>query len=167
MSVGGCFRQRTEGAVALETGLLMSVLVLLIMGALQIAEVWWTYNTMLLAVGDVARYVMLYTNGPALACGLQTQAPQCPAPSDTPRANCAAARGASSFVHVPGGKCQRIRQREHRIVVAKRNHLRQLFAWHTRTTLASVPVRNPGQSNHGPINWSGGYGQYPVGNYNG
>jgi TadE-like protein len=92
VNAGRCLRQRTEGAVAVETGLLMSLVVLLIMGALQIAEVWWTYNTMLLAVGDAARYAMLYSSGPPLVCGLQSQAPQCPPASDTPRANCAAAR---------------------------------------------------------------------------
>ena len=93
MSADGSLRQRMEeGAVAVETGLLMSVLVLLIMDALQIADTWLTYNTMLLAVGDAARYVVLHANAPPLVCGLQSQAPQCPAASDTPRANCAAAR---------------------------------------------------------------------------
>jgi len=157
VSVCGCFRQRTEGAVAVETGLLISVLVLLIMGALRIAEVWWTYNTMLLAVGDAAR------RSPAVSKLRHFSGGRVGHPT---RHLCGGA-GASSVVHIPGGKCQRIRQPEHRIVAAKRNHLRQLFAWHTRTTLASVPVRNPDQSNHGPINFSGGYGQYPIGDCNG
>ena len=93
MNSGGFFQHRTEeGAVAVETGIFMSVLVLLIVGALEIADAWWTYNTILLAVGDAARYAMIHSNNPPLDCGAQIAAPLCPAPSNTPLANCAAAR---------------------------------------------------------------------------
>jgi TadE-like protein len=93
VSSGNRFRQRTEdGAVAVETGILASVLVLLIFGALELADAWWTYNTMLLAIGEAGRYAMIYDNGLPPVCSAQKSVPRCPAPSDTPLANCAAAR---------------------------------------------------------------------------
>ncbi len=81
-----------EGAVAVEAGILMSVLLLLIVGTLEIAHAYWAYNTMLLAVEEAGRYAMIHNNGPPVVCGAQRQVALCPTPSNTPLANCAAAR---------------------------------------------------------------------------
>jgi hypothetical protein len=52
----------------------------------------WTQNTMLLAVQEAGRYAMISNYVPSLSCGGQSQAPSCPTASNTPLANCSAAR---------------------------------------------------------------------------
>jgi Flp pilus assembly protein TadG len=81
-----------EGTAAVEAGVIMSVLLLLIVGSVEFGRVLWTYNTMLLAVEEAGRYAMVYNQGPPVTCGAQSQAPQCPTLSNTPLANCSAVR---------------------------------------------------------------------------
>jgi hypothetical protein len=45
---------------------------------------------MLIAVEQAGRYAMVYNHRPPAICRAQTQAPQCPALSNTPLANCSA-----------------------------------------------------------------------------
>jgi hypothetical protein len=45
---------------------------------------------MLIAVEQAGRYAMVYNHRPTTICMAQTQAPQCPALSNTPLANCSA-----------------------------------------------------------------------------
>ena len=93
MSGGGPSRHRAEeGSVAVEAGITISVLLLLIVGSVEFGRALWTYNTMLLAVEEAGRYAMVYNHDPVETCSAQSQAPQCPILSNTPLANCSAAR---------------------------------------------------------------------------
>lgn len=85
-------RGAEEGAAAVEAGLVISVLLLLIVGSVELGRALWTYNTMLLAVEDAGRYAMVHNRGPLATCRAQSQAADCPALSNTPLANCAASR---------------------------------------------------------------------------
>ena len=78
------------GSAAVEAALIMSALLLAIVGAVETARALWTYNTMLIAVEQAGRYAMMYNHRPPAICVTQTQAPQCPALSNTPLANCSA-----------------------------------------------------------------------------
>lgn len=79
-----------DGAAAVETALVMAVLLLLVAGSMEFARALWTNNTMLFAVEEAGRYAMVHSQAPPPACGVQKQAPNCPVPSETPLANCAA-----------------------------------------------------------------------------
>jgi Flp pilus assembly protein TadG len=89
-SASGCSAER--GAVAVEAGIIMPALLLLVVGCVEFGRVLWTYNTMLFAVEEAGHYAMVYNNDRPVTCGLQSQAPRCPILSDTPLANCSAAR---------------------------------------------------------------------------
>jgi hypothetical protein len=78
------------GTAAVEAALIMSVLLVAVVGAVETARALWTYNTMLIAVEQAGRYAMVYNHHPPVICLPQSQAPQCPALSDTPLANCSA-----------------------------------------------------------------------------
>jgi Flp pilus assembly protein TadG len=89
----GPSRRGTEqGTAAVEASITISVLLLLIVGSIEFGRALWTYNTMLVAVEEAGRYAMVYHQGPPVTCGAQSQAPSCPAFSNTPLANCSAAR---------------------------------------------------------------------------
>ena len=93
MMVTGRPRSGTEqGTVAVEASISISVLLLLIVGSMEFGRALWTYDTMLLAVEEAGRYAMVYHQGPPVTCAAQSQAPRCPTPSNTPLANCSAAR---------------------------------------------------------------------------
>jgi Flp pilus assembly protein TadG len=70
------FRRSEEGATAVEAALVILVFVLLIFGLVQFAEIFWTWNTMILALGEGGRYAMIYNptnfpNGPpASSCSV-------------------------------------------------------------------------------------------------
>lgn len=70
------FRRSEEGATAVEAALVILVFVLLIFGLVQFAEIFWTWNTMILALGEGGRYAMVYNptnfpNGPpASSCSV-------------------------------------------------------------------------------------------------
>lgn len=81
-----------EGVAAVEAAIVVSLLLLIIVGSIEFARVFWTYNTMLLAVEEAARYAMLHNHGPSVTCAAQSQASYCPALSNTPLANCSAWR---------------------------------------------------------------------------
>jgi Flp pilus assembly protein TadG len=81
-----------EGAAAVEAGVIMSVLLLLIVGSIELGRAFWTYNTMLLAVEEAGRYAMTSNHRAMLTCRPQSQALYCPTLSNTPLADCAATR---------------------------------------------------------------------------
>jgi Flp pilus assembly protein TadG len=81
-----------QGTAAVEAAVIISVLLLLVVGSAEFARAFWTYNTMLLAVEEAGRYAMAYNHGSPASCSAQSQASRCPSPSNTPLANCSAAR---------------------------------------------------------------------------
>jgi Flp pilus assembly protein TadG len=82
-----------DGTATVEAGVTISVLLLLIVGTVEFGQALWTSNTMLPAVEEAGRYAMVYNQGPPDTCGAQSQAPRwCPTLSNTPLANCSAAR---------------------------------------------------------------------------
>jgi Flp pilus assembly protein TadG len=81
-----------EGAAAVEAGLIISVLLLLVIGSAELGRAFWTHNAMLLAVEEAGRYAMVHNHRLSGTCRAQSAAPPCPAPSDTPLANCSALR---------------------------------------------------------------------------
>jgi Flp pilus assembly protein TadG len=81
-----------EGAAVVEASLIIAVLFLLVFGSVEFGRAFWTYNTMLLAVEEAGRYAMTHSHRPAETCAAQNQALNCSLPSDTPLANCSAAR---------------------------------------------------------------------------
>jgi Flp pilus assembly protein TadG len=85
-------RHAEEGSVAVEAGITISVLLLLIVGSVEFGRAFWTYNTMLLAVEEAGRYAMVHNQGPPAGCSVQSQASHCPTFSNTPLANCSAAQ---------------------------------------------------------------------------
>ena len=54
-------RGSDEGATAVEAALIISVLMFLIFGILEFGIALWNWNTMVLAVEDAGRYVMVHT----------------------------------------------------------------------------------------------------------
>ena len=79
-----------QGSAAVETSVILSALLLMIVGSIEFGRAVWTENTMLLAVQEAGRFAMI-SNDPPISCGAQSQAVSCPASSNTPLANCAAA----------------------------------------------------------------------------
>jgi Flp pilus assembly protein TadG len=70
MTIGNAMPRRNprrgseEGATAVEAALIISVLVFLIFGIIEFGMTLWNWNTMVLAVGDAGRYVMVkYAGG--------------------------------------------------------------------------------------------------------
>lgn len=80
------------GTTTVEAGVTISFLLLLILGTVEFGQTFCTYDTMLLAVEQAGRYAMVNHQGLPDACGAQSQAPRCPTLSNTPLANCSAAR---------------------------------------------------------------------------
>jgi Flp pilus assembly protein TadG len=80
-----------QGAAAVEASIILSALLLLIVGSIEFGRALWTGNTMLLAVQEAGRFAMISNDASPNICGAQSPAPSCPAPSNTPLANCAAA----------------------------------------------------------------------------
>jgi TadE-like protein len=78
-------------STAVEASIILSALLLLIVGSIEFGRALWIENTMLLAVQEAGRFAMISNDAPPVRCGAQSQAPSCPAPSNTPLANCAAA----------------------------------------------------------------------------
>jgi Flp pilus assembly protein TadG len=84
-------RHAENGEVAVEGAVTMLALVFLILGSVQFGLVFWNWNTMMLAVEEAGRYVLLYdnqTNYPN--CWAGVSCPNCSASPATP-ANCAVA----------------------------------------------------------------------------
>jgi Flp pilus assembly protein TadG len=94
MSMPGYFRifRSRKGATAVETAIVLSAFLLLILGMIQFAMLYWNYSTMVLAVDEAGRYAMVYNQGPPTACSAQTQASGCPTLTNNALANCAAAQ---------------------------------------------------------------------------
>jgi Flp pilus assembly protein TadG len=85
-------RDSEAGSATVEASVTISALLLLIVGTVEFGQAVWTSNTMLLAVEEAGRYAMVNDQGPLDTCGAQSQAPRCPILSNTPLANCSAAR---------------------------------------------------------------------------
>jgi Flp pilus assembly protein TadG len=85
------FRRRSseEGAVAVETALVLTTLLLLIFGIIEFGTAFWTYNTMVLAIEEAGRYAMVYN--PGNYPGGPTAA-SCPDVATITLANCTVAR---------------------------------------------------------------------------
>jgi Flp pilus assembly protein TadG len=60
------FHSSQDGATAVEGAIVLFAFVLLIFGMVQFAEIFWTWNTMMLALGEGGRFAMVYnpTNNP-------------------------------------------------------------------------------------------------------
>jgi Flp pilus assembly protein TadG len=91
------FRGADEGATAVEAAFVILAFVLLIFGLVQFAEIFWTWNTMILALGEGGRYAMVYNptnfpNGPP--------ASSCSIASPT-LANCAVAQANAALTTYP------------------------------------------------------------------
>jgi Flp pilus assembly protein TadG len=80
-----------QGSAAVEASIILSALLLLIVGSIEFGRALWTGNTMLLAIQEAGRFAMISNDAPPTSCGAQSQTPSCPAPSNTPLANCVAA----------------------------------------------------------------------------
>jgi hypothetical protein len=81
-----------QGATAVETALVISTLLLLIFGALEFGQAFWTYNTMVLAIEEAGRYAIVfnpgnYPSGPPSA--------SCPGVPTVTLGNCTVARANS------------------------------------------------------------------------
>ena len=66
---------RDEGAVAVESAITLSLLLLLILGIIEFAFAFWQWNTMLLAVSQAGRYVMV-SHGPFVPSNCDTSCAQ-------------------------------------------------------------------------------------------
>jgi len=89
---GPPWRGAEEGSAAVEAGIIISLLLMLMVGGVEFGRALWISNTMLLAVEDASRYAMVYNHGSPETCGAQSQASLCPTLSNTPLANCSAER---------------------------------------------------------------------------
>jgi Flp pilus assembly protein TadG len=72
-------RGAEEGATAVETAIVLPAFMLVVFGIVEFTQIFWTWNTMLLALEEAGRYAMVYHSGPPASC------------ADT-LANCAVAR---------------------------------------------------------------------------
>ena len=79
-----------QGGVAAEAAIVVTVLLLMLLGSIEFAEALWTSDAMLMAVEEAGRYAMEYNHWAPVTCGAQTPPSNCPAPSNTPIANCSA-----------------------------------------------------------------------------
>jgi Flp pilus assembly protein TadG len=59
------FRSSEEGATAVEAAIVISAFVVLTLGIVEFAQIYWTWNTMLLATEDAGRYAMLMSQNPS------------------------------------------------------------------------------------------------------
>jgi Flp pilus assembly protein TadG len=59
-----------EGATAVEGALIISVMVFLIFGIIEFGITLWNWNTMVLAVGDAGRYVMINNTTCGTTCAV-------------------------------------------------------------------------------------------------
>jgi hypothetical protein len=58
------FPREEQGAVSVEAAVTVSALLFLVLGAIQIGLLYFTWNTMLLAAEEAGRYAMLYHRYP-------------------------------------------------------------------------------------------------------
>ena len=63
-------RSRDDGAVAVEAALAISILVVLIFGIVEFGMALWSWNTMVLAVEDAGRYVMVHNASCDTSCAV-------------------------------------------------------------------------------------------------
>ena len=61
-------RRGDEGAAAVEAALVLPVLFLFILGIVQFGMALWQWNTMLLAVEQAGRYVMINNSSCGVSC---------------------------------------------------------------------------------------------------
>src|SRR5881397_627055 len=61
-------RRGDEGAAAIEAALVLPVLFLFILGIVQFGMALWQWNTMLLAVEQAGRYVMINNSSCGVSC---------------------------------------------------------------------------------------------------
>jgi Flp pilus assembly protein TadG len=92
------FGRSGQGATAVETAIIITALMPLIFGMVQFAQIFWTWNTMLLGIEEAGRYAMVYnpTNFPNFPSG----APACGANPAT-LSNCAVAQANTVLAAYP------------------------------------------------------------------
>jgi Flp pilus assembly protein TadG len=80
-------RDPNEGATAVETALVFSVLMLLLFGIIEFGYALWQWNTMMLAVEQAGRYVMINNASCNASCAVSqmklvlTSASSCTTPT--------------------------------------------------------------------------------------
>jgi hypothetical protein len=92
------------GNATVEAAATMSVLLLLIFTTVAFGQTLCAYNTMLLVAEEAGRYAMVHNSNPPGGCAAQKQNPQCPTPSNTPLADCAAALTQQLFFSYQGSQ---------------------------------------------------------------
>jgi Flp pilus assembly protein TadG len=107
MNIGKPGRRIEEaGNATVEAAATMSVLLLLILSIVAFGQTLCAYNTMLLVAEEAGRYAMVHNHEPPDACAAQKQTPRCPIPSNTPLANCAAARTEQLLIAYHGSQIE-------------------------------------------------------------
>jgi len=90
-------RGKEEGSAAIEAAIVLPVLLLAVIGSVEFGRGLWTYHTMLLAVEEAGRYVMVYGESPSLLTSAS-----CPNVGAVTLKNCALAK-AQAYVAAYGG----------------------------------------------------------------
>jgi len=83
------WRGADDGSAAVEAGIVILLLVLLMVGSMEYGRAFWTYNTMTLAVQEGGRYAMVY-NATSFPSGPPSAS--CPSAATVTLSNCAVAR---------------------------------------------------------------------------
>jgi Flp pilus assembly protein TadG len=90
-------RGNEEGSAAIETAIVLPVLLLFAIGSVEFGRGLWTYHTMLLAVEEAGRYAMVYGESPSLLTSAS-----CPNVGSVTLQNCAVAK-ANAYLAAYGG----------------------------------------------------------------
>lgn len=80
-------RGKEEGSAAIETAIVLPVLLLFVIGSVEFGRAFWTYHTMSLAVEEAGRYAMVYGASPSLLTSAS-----CPNVGTVTLQNCAVAK---------------------------------------------------------------------------
>jgi len=90
-------RGKEEGSAAIEAAVVLLVLPLFLIGSVEFGRALWMGHTMLLAVEEAGRYVMVYGESPSLLTSAS-----CPNVATVSLANCAVAK-ANAYLADYGG----------------------------------------------------------------
>jgi Flp pilus assembly protein TadG len=78
IQLGRRFCRSEDGATAVEMAIIITAFMLLIFGIVQFSQIFWAWNTMLLAIEEGGRYAMIYnaknfpSGPPASSCSVAT-----------------------------------------------------------------------------------------------
>jgi Flp pilus assembly protein TadG len=90
-------RGKEEGSAAIETAIVLPVLLLFAIGSVEFGRALWTYHTMLLSVEEAGRYTMIYGESPSLLTSAS-----CPNVDAVTLQNCAVAKANASLAAYGG-----------------------------------------------------------------